>query len=225
MEIDNGTTFAGNTDPEAIQIISFSQIVVARFVRLLPVSFYSWPSMKAALELCTHAYTSPTSACTNKIYNPTINYRSANSNHENCTRGASLGVPGGWCLLGNSAYMDIDMTYMANINGAAIEGKSDMPQYVTLIKFKISNDNVHWYDIDGGKIFEANHDNLNRVILFFSKSYYGRYVRFMPIGWTILPSFRAGVIACIRSDHIDDSGMQVPPHQIWKSMPKIIWAS
>ena len=30
------------------------------------------------------------------------------------------------------------MTYMANINGAAIEGKSDMPQYVTLIKFKIA---------------------------------------------------------------------------------------
>ena len=167
MEIDNGTTFAGNTDPEAIQIISFSKIVVARFVRLMPVLFYKWPSMKAALELCTHAYTSPTSACTNQIYNPTIKYRSANSNHENCTRGASLGVPGGWCLLGNSAYMDIDMTYMANINGAAIEGKSDMPQYVTLIKFKISNDNVHWYDIDGGKIFEANHDNLNRVILFF----------------------------------------------------------
>ena len=103
------------------------------------------------------------------------------------------------------------MTYMANINGAAIEGKSDMPQYVTLIKFKISNDNVHWYDIDGGKSFRANHDNLNRVILFFSKSYYGRYVRFMPIGWTILPSFRAGVIACIRSDHMDDRGMQVPP--------------
>ena len=34
MEIDNGTTFAGNTDPEAIQIISFSKIVVARFISL-----------------------------------------------------------------------------------------------------------------------------------------------------------------------------------------------
>ena len=33
----------------------------------------------------------------------------------------------------------------------------------------------------------------------------------MPIGWVILPSFRAGVIACIRSDHMDDRGMQVPP--------------
>ena len=84
-------------------------------------------------------------------YNPTISIEVLTAIMKIVLEVTSLGVPGGWCLLGNSAYMDIDMTYMANINGAAIEGKSDMPQYVTLIKFKISNDNVHWYDIDGEK--------------------------------------------------------------------------
>ena len=47
------------------------------------------------------------------------------------------------------------------------------------------------------------------------------YCFFKVILWTVYTfyanrmgnfiSFRAGVIACIRSDHIDDRGMQVPP--------------
>ena len=47
--------------------------------------------------------------------------------------------------------------------------------------------------------------------MFFSKSYYGRYLRFLPIDWEILPSLRAGVITCIDNDHLEYSNIQLPP--------------
>ena len=35
------------------------------------------------------------------------------------------GDTGGWCLTGSPMYMDVDMTHIARVNGAAIEGKSE----------------------------------------------------------------------------------------------------
>ena len=132
--VDNGESFAGNINADDIVNISFAHSVVARFIRFIPISFYSWPSMSVGLELCIPFQTWQQNTCTNKIYNPTTTYKTTNGNFANCTQSASLGDTGGWCLRGSPLYMDVDMTHIARVNGAAIEGKSEERYYNMLKK-------------------------------------------------------------------------------------------
>ena len=108
--------------------------------------------------------------------------------------------------------MDIDLTESVQVHGVAIEGRfSVVGQYVTKITFQISGDNVNWNDIDDGKIYNANIEHINRVILFFERPYFGRYLRFLPVESNISNSLRAGVIICTRDDNFNDIIAQLPP--------------
>ena len=91
VDVDNnGAIFNGNTDADSELKIYFPKIQTGRFIRFVPQSFNVWPSMRAGILFCSQKSVVRHQICTNKIVNPTINFRQTNGNHAGCTTSASL---------------------------------------------------------------------------------------------------------------------------------------
>ena len=73
---------------------------------------------------------------------------------------------------------------------------------VTQFKVTVSLDNKKWIEADGGRIFTAIPEKLERIPTYFVRAYYARYIRFYPVSRGNNFAVRLGWIqGCDESDH------------------------
>jgi hypothetical protein len=110
-----------------------------------------------------------------------------------------LASPYAWCAgtpdVGQ--WVQIDTGVVQTIVGVVMQGRRDAAQWVTSFKVMVSQDQVVWDDVQCGRVFNINPNDVNeRVKTVFEEPLMARYVRIYPQTWFGFECMRAGVLLC-----------------------------
>ena len=99
-----------------------------------------------------------------RVYNPPADARSSDSTSTDCSSGmldgADTGMVSSWCPDNNGNngnFLQLDAGTIVQINGVVLQGRADLnnAEYVTKLKFAVSDDSVIWLEVDNGKVYDG----------------------------------------------------------------------
>ena len=193
IDVDDGMIFDGNDNSFASTWIVYSKVYRARYLRYIPTSYFTRKSMRAAILICDEK-------CSQSFYNPPANQRKYNGVRSDCGLGIFGGIP--WCAANNNLnasneYLQIDSGQFSKISGVRIQGAENSNQWVTALKFNVSNDTDTWIYVDNGESFAGNVNADDIVNISFAHAIVARFIRFIPVSFYSWPSMSVGLELCI----------------------------
>jgi hypothetical protein len=123
-----------------------------------------------------------------------------------------------WSAIGASVgqWMRIDLNTETAVYGVQTQGRNGSNQWVTSYKLYYSNDDVTYYEVEGGKSFTGNTNQSTKVTQNLNTPIKARYIKFHILAWSGWISMRASVIT-VHTDQAQDIGDFVIPidHRRW----------
>lgn len=91
--------------------------------------------------------------------------------------------PQAWCAkkLEKGEWIQVSQESPRLWRGIIIQGRGDMEQWVTNVKFAYTVNGKGWDGVDGGKVFQCDDTNMtNKEFILFEKPVYARAIRIYP---------------------------------------------
>eukprot|EP00057_Strongylocentrotus_purpuratus_P014292 XP_011668766.1 PREDICTED: uncharacterized protein LOC590339 [Strongylocentrotus purpuratus] len=204
--------FTGNTDMETVVTNDFSPTVVARFIRIQPLTWRRHISMRFEIlgtvaskiegfqkSLGMKDQQIPDSAIT-----ASTQYDGNHGPERSRLDTVASGVGGGaWSALTNDVnqWLQVDLNSFYILTGVITQGRQDADQWVTAFKVSYSDDGTNWKIIqtcdgcDGyDKVFNGNIDNNSKITTAFGRPIVGRFLRIHPTTWNSHISMRLEIL-------------------------------
>eukprot|EP00941_MAST-03F_sp_MAST-3F-sp1_P002054 g2054.t1 len=101
-----------------------------------------------------------------------------------------------WCAKVNdkNQWLRIDLQDVKEVMGVYTQGRADAKQWVTSYKIKFSMNKNSFTDVEGGKIFDGNTEQFQRVNNKFKETIRARFISIHPQTWFGHVSLRFGVL-------------------------------
>ena len=177
-DVDGGKIFDGNVDPNTHKKNYFNTPIRARYVRVYFKTFNNHASIRFALiGFVRQNYNM-------KIINPPESQRSGTPNWPGRNY-SMLDNNNYWAVQAtdniqqnpNNAWVGVDLLNKTSIKGIITQGNGLSEERFTSFILKYSNDNITFYDVDGGKIFDGNVNKNSYKKNYFNTAIRARYVR------------------------------------------------
>jgi hypothetical protein len=195
--VQDPTVYDGNRDQNTIVTNNLETGVRARYIRLTPLKYHNWPSMRACVGTADKFTLSPEptfsdDGLTNKgTYSATSEIAGTNS----IAAKAQINGPGGWSSLSTNKandFLQIDLGSSQQITAIFTQGRKDVAWWTTSYHLFVSQDGVHLTQVGG--LWEGNQDQ-NTIVGHGLADWniQARYVRIYPLGFHGSTALRAGV--------------------------------
>ncbi|XP_031561718.1 coagulation factor V-like [Actinia tenebrosa] len=221
--------FEGNSNRGEVATQKLKIITAARYVRIIPETWYNHVCIRAELYGCDADPLLPLGMMSGDIPNNAITASSSAGHHPTgygrlqWTKYAGYQAWASTVPPGPNQWLQIDLGQMKFVTAIATQGRHmSHNQWVTSYSFSYSNDNTLWteYKENGvKKVFAGNIDKETVVRHVLSSIIYARFVRFDTITWNNHISMRVEVYS-FRRDSPAALGMEseeIPNNQITAS--------
>ncbi|XP_039622462.1 coagulation factor VIII [Polypterus senegalus] len=203
--------FGGNVDGSAIKGNVFSPPIVARYIKIHPLSFNKRPTLRMELIGCDlNSCSLPLGMERGLIQDNQI---SASSFFKNWVSSwtpslARLNLQGrinAWRPKVNNPHewFQVDFMEVKRITGIITQGAKEIFTYMFIKEFSISvsNDGVIWSDVqedDGSKkkVFQGNQNTNESNLNIFDPPLFSRYIRIYPTSWNSGIALRVEFLGC-----------------------------
>ncbi|XP_041477638.1 uncharacterized protein LOC121425593 [Lytechinus variegatus] len=201
--------FPGNTDRDTAVTNLFSPSIVARFIRIEPVTWSGHISLRFEIL----GYVTPKieglqialGMKDGQIPDSAITASSEYDANHGAERArldtvAAGGRKGAWSARTNDVdqWLQVDLNSFYMITGVITQGRQDTNQWVTTFNVSSSGDGTTWtyiLDCDGEpKTFDGNVDRYTKVTTEFNRPVIGRFLRIHPTSWNNHISMRLEVL-------------------------------
>ncbi|XP_078346805.1 uncharacterized protein LOC144632074 [Oculina patagonica] len=235
--------FDGNTDRDTIVRNKLQNPIITRYIRIKPISYHGWISLRADFYNCTPAvcqdslglenYTIPDSSITaSSTYLPGTTWHIPGNGRLHFK--SISGRYGAWSA-GNkhdNSWFQVDFGRSVKVTMVATQGRQDLDQWVTEYRVSYSNDGISFQDYEEGgyvKIFDGNTDRDTIVRNKLQNPIITRYIRIKPISYHGWISLRADFYNCTPAVCQDSLGLEkysIPDSWITASstyLPGLTW--
>jgi carbonic anhydrase len=229
--------FAGNHDSKIPRVHAISPAVKARYVRIVPLTFFGWPSMRVELygalgdkPLDKYVHEDKLGPALGLASERIPDYAlrassfAPNGEARRARLSGTKGI-GAWCALNNeaSAWVQVDLGNSTYVSGVGTQGKawdsefeSRKAGYVTEYSVAHSEDGSAWKVVPESFGGNADTSEIVRRNAFKDGPVLARYVRLMPKNYKVRMCLRFEVYAAIgavTAKYAVDME-KVPTHQI-----------
>lgn len=214
--VDHGTQFTANSDRSTHVTISFTESVVASYIRITVRAYSKYPGMRAGVVQCDGPDVDPPVPCNSRgMDDPQDAARSASSTKGNSAAGVRnhrgrLDSPIGWLAgtrkISDGIWYQMLMGAICNptcvassreIFGIVTRGRANRDNWVTLYSVaRAQSDSNIWSAVDNGNVFTANTDRSTYVTQLFRVSVVANYIRITVRAYSKYPAMRAGIVQC-----------------------------
>ncbi|XP_078346319.1 LOW QUALITY PROTEIN: SCO-spondin-like [Oculina patagonica] len=209
--------FNGNSDQNSVVVETLDPPIIARFIRLLPVNYYGWMSLRMELYGCRSGFaTRQPPVCQERL--GLENYAIPDSS----ITASSMVSPGTtWYMPGNgrlhfkrisgrygawsdgnlrdNSWFQVDFGRFFKVTIISTQGRDDAQQWVTKYRVTYSYDGKFLRDYNEGgyvKEFDGNTDRFSVVSHKLENPIIARYIRINPTGYYGRISLRADFYGC-----------------------------
>jgi hypothetical protein len=217
----SNNAFTGNTDMATRVRQLFSSPVTAQKVRISPLTWNTYPSMRAGLLV---AAPPPM-----RILNPDESSRSFSGAWRNQAdhSDSKLDTAQGWGHQDtdlDNLWLEIELEEATEIYGTVTQGRSNYAQWVTTLNIQAADCSaasscewVHMVNAAGSDTFTGNSGyGGTQVQQMFSGPITAKKVRFLPLTWYSFPTMRAGLLVAAMPAAAA-AGAPPPPPQLHNS--------
>ncbi|XP_011663055.2 uncharacterized protein LOC589087 [Strongylocentrotus purpuratus] len=201
--------FSGNDDRDTVVTNDFSSNIVARFIRIEPLTWTNHISMRfdilgtvaSKIEGLQKALGMKDGQIPDSAITSSTQY---DGNHgperSRLDTVAGGGRTGAWSARTNDVnqWLQVDLNSFYIITGVITQGRQDTDQWVTAFKVSSSDDGTNWNIIqacDGNdKVFSGNTDRNSKVTNTFDRPIVGRFLRIHPTTWNNHISMRLEIL-------------------------------
>jgi len=192
--LTSSVVFNGNSDQNTIVTNQVSPAVSARYVRIYPLKYSSWPSLRAcvgtaaSVQLLTPPVSAAGTTTCQGVYSATTEIAAPPC----LSAKAQINSTVSWCALvaGKSTdFLQIDLGSSQDLVDIFTQGRADAGWWVTSYTVFVSDDGFTLTQVGG--IFEGNHDQ--QTIVGHNLVGHGRYIRIYPLGYYGSTSLRVCV--------------------------------
>ncbi|XP_035224885.1 hemocytin-like, partial [Stegodyphus dumicola] len=221
----NKAIFPGNYDSNSVSIVYFPQPVKAQFIRINPVAWENWISMRLEILGCFPEeevkanITEPTEPPTLEGCTDPMGFENGELPETlitvSSTNGPGTGVSrirlnthadgertGGWvpALYDYKPVVLIDFYGERNLTGITTQGREDANMWVISYTVQYSLDNYTWidaYEMDTkDKVFSGNFDRNTPVTRWFRHMIQARFLKITILDYHTKPALRMEVFGC-----------------------------
>ncbi|KAL9976334.1 hypothetical protein ACROYT_G013624, partial [Oculina patagonica] len=200
--------FAGNTDTNTVVYQELHPPIWARYIRFRPITFNLHIVMRVELYGCLKDCQDAIGMQTGAISDGQITASSERSANHAANQGRLhfAGKAGSWSAASSDAnqWLQIDLVYKMTVTRLATQGRNSTEywQWVTRYKLQHGNDGVEFqtYREQGqstDKEFAGNTDKNSVVYHELNPPIRARYIRFVPVAWSVYISLRVEVYGCV----------------------------
>ncbi|XP_031562905.1 uncharacterized protein LOC116298543 [Actinia tenebrosa] len=222
VQFSNYGLLTGNKDRNTISGHLLDPPVIARYIRVLPKTWYAHISMRLEVYGCTHAIQpthppclQPLSMKDDQMSASTIWHSSHRAANGRLNFHAGRGRTGAWSARRNSAnqWLQVDFGRMVEIRRIETQGRQDANQWVKTYTVLYSNDGQFWRAYSAGgrtKVFSGNFDRYTVVGHNFEPAIVTRYIRVNPTAWHGHISMRLQYYGCTSNKVVPQETCRVP---------------
>ncbi|XP_031549733.1 EGF-like repeat and discoidin I-like domain-containing protein 3 [Actinia tenebrosa] len=195
-------TFTGNTNKDHVRTNSLSHPIKAKFIRMCPSTFNSWPSLRMEIYGISSTCSSPFGLeAPGVIQDSQMTSSSHIDNNHTASHGRLYGSSS-WCS-GNSndtQYIQINLGKVMTVTGIATQGDHTMDNWVKTYTISYSMDGNLWNTYKAGgnndKMLQGNSDKENVRMQWLSHTLTARHVRVTPQTWNTTICMRLELYGC-----------------------------
>ncbi|GFY77264.1 hemocytin, partial [Trichonephila inaurata madagascariensis] len=213
--------FSGNFDSETPVEHIFQNPFEARFVRIQPITYYREIALRMDFLGCgegittTPVYTTLGPKCIEEmglargmikdeqITTSSSRYSNSDGRYIRLNTPQTDEHSGGWVAqdLDENQFVQIDLIQPRVLTGVKLQGRNEVPQWVTAFTVSYSLDGIYWNEImdaseKNKKVFSGNYDSDSIVTVYFPQLIRAQYIRIHPIGWENWIAMRLEILGC-----------------------------
>ncbi|XP_078346606.1 uncharacterized protein LOC144631897 [Oculina patagonica] len=207
--------YIANKDYQSVVVNPLDEPIIARYIRIHPITWHSYISMRFELYGCYSGFSTPKPpACmaglgleNGNIPDSAVTASSMNSNTYRPSLGR-LHKYYGWIAgtYNNQQWFQVDFGGWTKVTRVSTQGRQNAGQWITKYKLTYSYDGVFFkeYKEDGvAKEFNGNTDQYKVVSHLVKNPIITRYIRIIPVSWQGAIALRADFYGC-------KSGFDIP---------------